>query len=366
MIERPNLFCYATSELSQDAFLCWLIKWADTEYAKIDPVLHRTGMEFLKSIGRECEPNPFKGGKEALSVKIEKQYKGKKHNGIIDILAHIFIGNRKYVLVIEDKTRSTVDGDQLSRYREIVEEDFKCYDNRFCVYLKTREILPAARHKAESNKFLVYSRNDLLKVLEPSAKETKNSIFRDYYLHLRRIDRECKKFRTKCTEKWINDRLAWEGFLGALFEEMRVRNRPKDWFFVNNGSGGEFIFDLVGHRIESLELTVGLSIVKKWNNDKRKRRCFLAFKVGPVSKETGRSSVRNKLYGILMEQAKESEGWYGKVKKPNRFGNGEWMVFGEIDQKYWFENDADGRLNMNGTIESLDKAKTLFEAIEYR
>nr|WP_260390277.1 hypothetical protein [Ornithobacterium rhinotracheale] len=29
MAEKPNLFQYATSELSQDAFLCWLIAWAD-------------------------------------------------------------------------------------------------------------------------------------------------------------------------------------------------------------------------------------------------------------------------------------------------------------------------------------------------
>lgn len=28
-IQPPNLFEFATSELSQDAFLCWLASWAD-------------------------------------------------------------------------------------------------------------------------------------------------------------------------------------------------------------------------------------------------------------------------------------------------------------------------------------------------
>lgn len=30
-VRVPNIFDYATSELSQDAFICWLIKLADIE-----------------------------------------------------------------------------------------------------------------------------------------------------------------------------------------------------------------------------------------------------------------------------------------------------------------------------------------------
>ena len=35
-IIMPNLFSYATSELSQDAFFAWLINWADDSYIKKD------------------------------------------------------------------------------------------------------------------------------------------------------------------------------------------------------------------------------------------------------------------------------------------------------------------------------------------
>ena len=28
-LRRPNLFAFGRSELSQDAFLCWLLAWAD-------------------------------------------------------------------------------------------------------------------------------------------------------------------------------------------------------------------------------------------------------------------------------------------------------------------------------------------------
>lgn len=29
---NPNLFKFATSELSQDAFICWLLSWAEKDY----------------------------------------------------------------------------------------------------------------------------------------------------------------------------------------------------------------------------------------------------------------------------------------------------------------------------------------------
>ena len=31
---KPNLFKYATSELSQDAFICWLLEWAKPQNRK--------------------------------------------------------------------------------------------------------------------------------------------------------------------------------------------------------------------------------------------------------------------------------------------------------------------------------------------
>ena len=32
-MDRPGIFDYATSELSQDAMICWLLRWADLEGA---------------------------------------------------------------------------------------------------------------------------------------------------------------------------------------------------------------------------------------------------------------------------------------------------------------------------------------------
>jgi hypothetical protein len=35
----PNLFHYATSELSQDAFICWLLDWANPDNKEKDEAL---------------------------------------------------------------------------------------------------------------------------------------------------------------------------------------------------------------------------------------------------------------------------------------------------------------------------------------
>ena len=33
-MSKPNLFSFATSELSQDAFICWLVSWANNPEEK--------------------------------------------------------------------------------------------------------------------------------------------------------------------------------------------------------------------------------------------------------------------------------------------------------------------------------------------
>jgi hypothetical protein len=47
MVDKPNLFSFATSKLSQDAFLCWLLAWAEGRYANDNAALHSAGRSLL-------------------------------------------------------------------------------------------------------------------------------------------------------------------------------------------------------------------------------------------------------------------------------------------------------------------------------
>lgn len=54
MMKRPNLFEYATKELSQDAFFAWLTRWAGPECAGEDRELNEHGVAFVKMLlGKE-------------------------------------------------------------------------------------------------------------------------------------------------------------------------------------------------------------------------------------------------------------------------------------------------------------------------
>ena len=86
---RNNIFRYATKELSQDAFLCWLANWYN-----YDSPLKSLSKEFVDLImSRAGVPDS-----ELKSISVLRQY---NH---IDVLLII---NESTGIVIEDKTFST-------------------------------------------------------------------------------------------------------------------------------------------------------------------------------------------------------------------------------------------------------------------
>ena len=70
---RPNLFTYATSELSQDAFICWLAKWADPKYKNIDQALHQAGQEFVVSMIQKVKKDFESVEMESIDIVLQFQ-----------------------------------------------------------------------------------------------------------------------------------------------------------------------------------------------------------------------------------------------------------------------------------------------------
>ena len=98
----PNLFDFATSELSQDAFLCWLFSWADNKYKENYPVMNNCAKAVLKLFCNKEIDN-------IENVEVHKQ----ENN--IDVFVKI---NNKYLLIIEDKTYTKEHDNQLNRYKD--------------------------------------------------------------------------------------------------------------------------------------------------------------------------------------------------------------------------------------------------------
>ena len=105
-MSKPNLFSYATSELSQDAFICWLLSWASPEYKDSDVDLYECATGLIKVF--------FEKHKLNAPPTIE-QVEVRKQDNNIDVLCII---NLKYPIIIEDKTGTKYHSNQLSRYLE--------------------------------------------------------------------------------------------------------------------------------------------------------------------------------------------------------------------------------------------------------
>ena len=105
---KPNLFNYATSELSQDAFLLWLLEWANPSNSEYDLELYKTASDFLRKIIDVDEEFDIK------TVVCKKQ---QYH---IDVLA---IVNNEIAVIIEDKINTQEHGNQIARYRQQLETD---------------------------------------------------------------------------------------------------------------------------------------------------------------------------------------------------------------------------------------------------
>lgn len=84
---RPNLFSYATSELSQDAFVCWLLKWAKPQYKNPDAELHKCAVKFIQALFAKHDKAP----PAFRNIEIHKQRKK------IDVLISV---NNRYAILI--------------------------------------------------------------------------------------------------------------------------------------------------------------------------------------------------------------------------------------------------------------------------
>ena len=170
---KPNIFDYATKELSQDAFICWLVACA----AEDGGALQHCGQAFIGTLmkhGREQYGRPCVVTDVSLP---ETQYKG------IDVYFQARVDGSMVSFVIEDKTVTSVHGDQLERYRETVRNDDRPEDEFRLVYYKTGYIYNDEREQVEKVGYTVFGAEDIQRFLASQPVVENNEIliqYRDY------------------------------------------------------------------------------------------------------------------------------------------------------------------------------------------
>ncbi len=142
----------------------------------------------------------------------------------IDVYFRARVDGRLVSFVVEDKVGTEMHGDQLYRYRQVVEEDHLEEDEILLVYFKTGFVYPDERALAKKAGFTVFDLDDLQQFLCRDPMEKDHEILRQYRDRVQRIAAE----RERALQDWD-----WsQGFLQFDFMS-RLRKvlaeRRREW-----------------------------------------------------------------------------------------------------------------------------------------
>lgn len=182
----PNIFQYATKELSQDAFICWLVACA----RRADGELRKCGLAFVEALMRSG-----RGRVTDARSGTEESYRGEEHAiadisdpslqlGGIDVYFQAKVDGNVVSFLLEDKTGTEMHGGQLERYRKAVREDAEEEDLIKAVYFKTGYVFDDERERAERAGYCVFDAEDVVTFFEKEERKTPHSFLRDFAEHI--------------------------------------------------------------------------------------------------------------------------------------------------------------------------------------
>jgi len=314
---KNNLFYYATSELSQDAFLCWLLSYAQKE-AEEDDGLNSCAVNLVKKF----IPNLICSD-DIYVTEIVRQYKN------IDILLTV---NDKYVVIIENKINTSDHSNQLKRYEEAIKTDELYGKLELCkVFYKTG--FHSNIVAIEKAGYLFVGLEQIVALLAPYKTQTENQIFHDYISYWENFNNSVMEYKTLPLNKWEGQQI--NGYFRDLKNSDVIENSgfDTDYDYVSNPRGGLFAMwfsneSFLYYNEQKYEVYLQLEFFNG--------RLQLCLKTG-IKKEEGVDTdvTPSQLRNFLTYYIDESGKWeYALSKynfiKPDRFGTGATMTIGVI------------------------------------
>ena len=318
----PNIFRYASSELSQDAFICWLISWAKPGFSEEDAALHKTALGLIEALfekhGHSYDTPPG-------SVEVRQQYND------MDV---VVVMDGEIALLIEDKVHARAHSDQLGRYRSTLVDEFG-KESLFPIYFKTGD--QSDFQHARENGYEPFLRDDFLEVLDSGLSQgVNNDVFQNYRNHLLEIKRKVESFEGTPVDEW--PQAAWKGFFNLLQDRLG----DGSWGYVPTPSGG-----FMGYWWHSFSSN-GCRQYLQLEGEK------LCFKIA-VDEEPKQKPLRQKWYERVVD-AGEDESL--QVEKPGRFGLGEHMTVAVFPKDYR-SADEEGLIDIEETLDRLHRAENV-------
>ena len=311
-VSLPNIFDFATSELSQDALFAWLIQWADPKYKGKDVSLFNLAQRFVRIL---LSDNNY----PIHSINVGRQWKN------IDVWVEI---NDDTSLVIEDKTNTSIHDDQLERYKKTVEEEYKGKRNKqYFAYVKTGNEPLATLQEIEKIGYRTISRKDIINCLEGYSGN--DTIIPSYFQYLSDIESETESFRNLPVNDW--GWYAWQGF----YKELEKKLNLTKWDYVSNPAGG-----FLGAWWHFTPMTDG----EMYLQFEEQKLCFKVY----YDADGDRSEFRWKWFDRLISTAEKMG--HPEIVRPARFGAGYYMTIAVVEPNHLF---GDGKVDMEILIERL-------------
>jgi len=352
IMSKPNIFDYATSELSQDAVLAYMLAWAHPDHKKMTK-LHKLGQCFLRTLLAKAGQKI--GDIEKVTVQTQDNH--------IDVSVDI---NEKIFMIIEDKVDTMRHGEQIKRYKEIAEERFDGGRQIVAIYLKTGN--ESASYHPESELAACFFRADVLGVLGAN-QNTGSDIVEEFRIHLQRLEDDTNSFKEsdliardddgQNKDGWLW-RHAHEGYF--MYLEEKLNWDEKGWGYTPNKSGGHLEFYSGWKRCshtDSPQPHLALQVIHN------KGLYIRVVKLGD-----GEKVYAKFLYPLLYKIencAKSGEFGDLRVRKPSKFGTGASAnvakIYFESDINDYRAVDGRGKIDLAATLDRLNLAMEFLQYI---
>jgi len=326
-MNKPNIFNYATSELSQDAIICYILEWAKIENKAFNENLHTLAINFLSSLFKKFKD--IEAPKEYQKIEIIKQYEN------IDVLCII---NDEYSIIIEDKTNTKNHSDQLKRYFDKVSKNFS-KTKVLPIYFKTGD--QSNYKNVEDNGYKIYLRKDFLNIL--TSVKYSNDIIENYTDYLQNIEDGINSYKTKPIDTWSWN--AWKGF----YIELQKKLKDGNWDYVSNRKGGFLGFWWNWDLKETYY--VYLQIETNWQNDKYVGK--IKIKLYSNNNEKVKKDIVHKWKHHILHDENHI-----KIIKPRVVRTGKSVTIGILDNEFR-KTDKDGIIDIDKTIEFIHKIEQI-------
>ncbi len=329
---KNNLFYYATSELSQDAFICYLASFGLKEIDD-DPLLKECATQMMHLFVPEIDVE---------SVVVESVERQIDH---VDVLLTASCDGTEYKIIVEDKTFTSEHNNQLQRYVDSIQKRFPDAVVHGVFYKTGFQCNLDAALEAGYN---VVTREAMLAFLAPYAKAVNNQIIREYYEYWNSFQEEVLSYQTTPCSAWN-----WKQIYGCYerIKQCRLEEDSGFWIgydYVANQSGGFYGLwtgsndDVVS--IDGVPFEVYLQIEATPKNETAIQLCLKL----SCSAHNGISDIKRASNTIIYDDDGAYRLSENRFRRPHKIVSARHMTIGIFDAEY---RDADSLLKaLNNAI----------------